>query len=215
MSGARHLGQLPLPLGEGWGEGRGVHSAFNLPQPLVKRIPTHAQPSRQMRNIPPGSLQLPVQRFNIIQIQPQRRRTLHRLHLQIHKKIIRQMLQPHRLLLSHRQRHLHHTTDLTQIPRPRMPAQTIQHLLTQPRPLRRLTMLLPQSFKQRLLVTALAQWRQFQRQSTNAVIQILTKPPQLHLFAQRTVSRRNNPQIHRKQFAAAHRLHATLLQHPQ
>ncbi|MNN43968.1 hypothetical protein D3C81_1582340 [compost metagenome] len=96
-----------------------------------------------------------------------------------------------------------------------MTAEQLQHLLTQSRPLRRLAMLFPQPFKQRLFITALSQWRQLQRQSTNAVIQILTKPPQLHLFTQRAVSRRNDPQIHRKQLAAAHRLHATFLQHPQ
>ncbi|MCY1447911.1 hypothetical protein D9M71_645530 [compost metagenome] len=109
-----------------------------------------------MGNIPPNRLQLPIQLLGIIKINRQRLRRLHRLHLQIDKKIIRQMLRPYRLFLGHGQRHLHHAADLTQVSRPRMALEQLQYLAAQSGPLAWLAMLFPQAFEQRLFIAALS-----------------------------------------------------------
>lgn len=74
MYDARHLGRLPLPLGEGWGEGSLAHSISKLSQPFIKGISANPEPAGQMGDIPPGRLQLPIQILGIIQIHRQRLR---------------------------------------------------------------------------------------------------------------------------------------------
>ncbi|MCY1465078.1 hypothetical protein D9M71_831800 [compost metagenome] len=93
------------------------------------------------------------------------------------------MLRPYRLFLGHGQGDLNHTADLAQVTRPGMAAEQRQHFLAQTSPLCGFTMLLPQAFEQCLLVVAFTQRWQFQGQAADAVIQVLTKSPQLYLFA--------------------------------
>jgi len=80
--------------------------------------------------------------------------------------------------------------------------------------LSRFAVLLPQLLEQRLFVGTLAQWRQFQGQPADAVVQVFAKVPSLHQLAQGAVGRRDDAQIHREHLAAAHRLHTAFLQHP-
>ncbi|MNL13212.1 hypothetical protein D3C87_1341140 [compost metagenome] len=66
------------------------------------------------------------------------------------------MLRLYRLFLRHRQRYLHHTADLAQIPRPRVTVEQLQYLAAQSSPLAGFAMLFPETFKQRLFIAALS-----------------------------------------------------------
>ncbi len=89
------------------------------------------------------------------------------------------------------------------------------HLAAQAGPLGWLAMMFPETFEQGLFVAAFAQGRKFQGQAADAVVQIFAETAQLHLLAQRSVGGGDDADVHREQLGAAHRLHATLLQHPQ
>ncbi len=96
-----------------------------------------------------------------------------------------------------------------------MALKQFQHLPAQPGPLRAFTMSFPDVLEHRLLVGTLAQWRQLQGQAADAVVQVFAKQAIGDVLAQRTVGCRNQADIHRISLAAAHRLYATFLQHPQ
>ncbi len=86
-----------------------------LAQAFVQGIAAHPQFPRQVGIFPPAAFKRWVRsmlssRYSLVGSGGA--------DVQIHKKIIRQMLRPYRLLLGHGQRHLQHAAHLAQIPRP-------------------------------------------------------------------------------------------------
>ena len=64
----------------------------------------------------------------------------------------------------------------------------LQYLATDAGPLLGFTVLFPESLEQRLLVTALTQWRQLQVQAADAVVQIGAELAAVDVLAQWAVS---------------------------